>query len=834
MDFLSIKEISSKWGISTRRVQVLCNEKRIEGATKVGHTWIIPATAQKPHPANKKNAKHADTQYYTEQVRIRREIKKKMPLAVAWLKSRGIMHGYREIVLAALSIRMLQKLNYKTDANYVVFKWFGLTTSPFFFELVTELIPIVDPETDSPANLTNTISWAYQYLNGCLSDNQYQNTQFFTEEYMVKFLTDAMGPSLSGKVSDICCGGGNFLSYALIKKICTYKHLSKEKIFAASEELFGYDLDSQIARVAYVNIVLTALSYAFINGIKIDVADFERIKPAIFFSATPSVRGSLDLETKISKLGASSDFKDETLLSALGNADYLLTNPPFATVKGMTLSLKKYLKKSFEKANCDLCAAFLERSFDYLSTNGQLGIVVQNAWMFLDSFAKLREYLIHSYSFEQIVDLGSAAFIDLNGEKSSVALVVASHKMGTVKKIKYTNYSNQSLNEKTSGINCLLEENNENTSIMDPCIIMNNENYRFDFHNVGQFKNFYYQNERYKAFAIPMQGTSTGNSRELVDFFWNRFNDVEWRLVSKGGGYSRWRGLNRYVLKWGDDGNYIKMQKGSALRNAGHFDHTELVFSDTGTTGLNVRILLPKQIFIASGPGIRIHSGEKYAHLSYLNSRIASYYIQMLTPKLTIAAGYISKLPINDEIAGSPYLSNLGKTCCDLKEHLLIYRPNNIEYSSNGFVEQQASVKENATILLMDDIFTYLQLMESEKKIDDYLLNLWKLNRDEQIILNSEMGPPPMYFEKHSNLPVIILDRTMSSLIDKTCLLKKSKINNTRYGADNILEYISREYILNPYSIYENIQAHIKDFVKTQRKYVDLMGCPQSLYQVQS
>lgn len=48
MDYLSIKQLSELWGISVRRIQVLCTNGRIPGAKKIGSYWIIPADAQKP------------------------------------------------------------------------------------------------------------------------------------------------------------------------------------------------------------------------------------------------------------------------------------------------------------------------------------------------------------------------------------------------------------------------------------------------------------------------------------------------------------------------------------------------------------------------------------------------------------------------------------------------------------------------------------------------------------------------------------------------------------------------------------------------------------------
>jgi len=48
MEYMSVYEASKKWGISERRIQKLCNEKRIEGAVRFSRVWAIPRTAKKP------------------------------------------------------------------------------------------------------------------------------------------------------------------------------------------------------------------------------------------------------------------------------------------------------------------------------------------------------------------------------------------------------------------------------------------------------------------------------------------------------------------------------------------------------------------------------------------------------------------------------------------------------------------------------------------------------------------------------------------------------------------------------------------------------------------
>ena len=54
MELLSAKEAAIKWGISQRRVVVLCSDGRIPDAQIVGNSWVIPSNAIKPIDARKK------------------------------------------------------------------------------------------------------------------------------------------------------------------------------------------------------------------------------------------------------------------------------------------------------------------------------------------------------------------------------------------------------------------------------------------------------------------------------------------------------------------------------------------------------------------------------------------------------------------------------------------------------------------------------------------------------------------------------------------------------------------------------------------------------------
>lgn len=60
MDYLTTTELTDKWKISSRRIQILCKEGRIDGAILKGNTWLIPSNAQKPEDLRKVRMQEKD------------------------------------------------------------------------------------------------------------------------------------------------------------------------------------------------------------------------------------------------------------------------------------------------------------------------------------------------------------------------------------------------------------------------------------------------------------------------------------------------------------------------------------------------------------------------------------------------------------------------------------------------------------------------------------------------------------------------------------------------------------------------------------------------------
>lgn len=59
MNYIKVSQAAEKWGLSTRRVRILCQENKIEGIIRKGNLYMIPENAQKPADGRRKASRQA-------------------------------------------------------------------------------------------------------------------------------------------------------------------------------------------------------------------------------------------------------------------------------------------------------------------------------------------------------------------------------------------------------------------------------------------------------------------------------------------------------------------------------------------------------------------------------------------------------------------------------------------------------------------------------------------------------------------------------------------------------------------------------------------------------
>jgi hypothetical protein len=514
------------------------------------------------------------------------------------------------------------------------------------------------------ADAPDTLAWLFQYLKvdderEAIGKAHTQGTkiagrkllaatQFFTDSYMVDRLVSATLEAIDLDtpglvVADPACGGGNFLVAALDYFAA---HQGPERVAHLLEHvLCGFDLDPRAATVARLSLLIHATR---LTG-RIPAAT-----PRVLAGKARDERGFLDRR------------RSPALYEILDAADrrVLLTNPPFLGRRLMSRPLKEWLSEHVPDAGNDLCLAFLLRCLDALQDGDLIGLVHQSNWFHLGSFEAARRDVLGRTAVLSCDDLGAGAFADLTGEKSRVVLSVLRrgpadgparfHRLVQV--------------PRAQKIAALANPDPADQYAVSPQRLLDRAGAIWAYHVPAELDRLSARLPRYSASAEPMQGTSTGNNPVFVRYGWRAPADnPDWRPASKGGGYCKWAGLHRYRVLWGPDGEAVRNNPGSAIRNLDRMHEAALVYSDTGTAGMNVRLRRPEELFIASGPGIVVRRGHLLAHLAFLNSRLATYFMRTLSPKLTISAGYIGALPFPDELADDADLIRLAQGCVDHK-----------------------------------------------------------------------------------------------------------------------------------------------------------------------
>lgn len=60
MDYMTLKELAEKWGVTPRRVNYYCAGGRIPSAVKMAGVWLIPKDAAKPTDRRYRSAEGMD------------------------------------------------------------------------------------------------------------------------------------------------------------------------------------------------------------------------------------------------------------------------------------------------------------------------------------------------------------------------------------------------------------------------------------------------------------------------------------------------------------------------------------------------------------------------------------------------------------------------------------------------------------------------------------------------------------------------------------------------------------------------------------------------------
>lgn len=244
--YISVNDAATKFNISKRRVQLLCEQGRISGANMVSGVWLIPETAPKPVDGRKKKIDDNQLNFFdvTQKVLTVDDVCKALSISKAtaknWIRLGKIVPDvgeqlfsseYIEKFVAELksddNTKLKSRRNKKSATGKVLYKDYVHTASNQ--KLVADLLElgIIENERDLLIVLANFAVQLYY---------QSRNIQYANNNVLLDFLSQEHTSEFHILIKDLI--GKHTVDSALINKLLPV--LSKEIIFVKGEDSLGF------------------------------------------------------------------------------------------------------------------------------------------------------------------------------------------------------------------------------------------------------------------------------------------------------------------------------------------------------------------------------------------------------------------------------------------------------------------------------------------------------------------------------------------------------------------------------------------------------------------
>lgn len=343
--------------------------------------------------------------------------------------------------------------------------------------------------------------------------------------------------------------------------------------------------------------------------------------------------------------------------------DAVITNPPYMGASGMGARLSEYVKANYPDSKSDLFAVFIERCGDLLDEKGYQAMITQHAWMFLSSFERLRAKL-QKEEMINMAHLGPRAFEEIGGEVvQTTAFVLQKHHLQSYKG-SYARLIEPTTQDGKEAM--FLAETNRYTAQQD------------NFSKIpGAPLAYWVSNNIYESFDKSLKvsdlgkttkGIITGNNDRYMRMWWEiekhrinfiatsdedaRMSAFKWFPCTKGGSYRKWYGNKEYIMDWENRGKRVLTDAKKENRHSQDY-YNELKFKE----GISWSVLT------CGNPSFRYESNNLIEHvgmavfphvkdiellIAFLNSIVATQFMKILSPTITLNAGELNKLPVSE------------------------------------------------------------------------------------------------------------------------------------------------------------------------------------------
>jgi len=594
------------------------------------------------------------------------------------------------------------------------------------------------------------------------------------------------------KFIDPCMGSGHVLVYAFDVFMDIYKSYGYSEREAAKlilqNNIYGIDIDDRAYQLAYFALMMKARSYdrrilnsniipnlssikesnalskfeALDSQVKLDDINFETANYLIGVFKDAKEYGSIlnikkrdyeGLQASLDKIiehGADDIFEiqwinsiKETMPALIRQArilsqkyDSVVTNPPYMGKNGMSEKLVEYTKTNYTTTKSDMSTIFMEKTLDMCKPNGYMAMINIPVWMFLSSYKKLRETLILSKTFINMLHFGRGVF---GADFGTTAFVISNSNIDRF------NANYRRLFQKQGAVD-RIEQKEEWFFNGLGSYIAQKEN----FLNIPDMPIAYWVSEKIveafrkgediTKYIDTFQGIITGdNTRFLrnwheveiskIPFDKKKMSDIDlknqyWIPYNKGGEFRNWYGNQEYVVNW-RNGPDDKTRGRKTFQD--HYLREYISWSYITSSTLATRYFPSGFLWDVHGSGIFDKSNNLKYLQAFISSKVGIEFLKIINPTISYQVENIAQLPVIISKAHKNRIDDLVSQNIEISKA----EWDTFEISWN-FITHPFLKYNNKTILSSfsdwDELTQrqYVKLKENEEELDRIFIEIYE------------------------------------------------------------------------------------------------------------
>src|SRR5690625_2700734 len=596
---------------------------------------------------------------------------------------------------------------------------------------------------------------------------------------------------------DQACGSGHILVYGfeLLYQIYEEAGYTASQIpqLIIEKNLVGYEIDERAAQLASFSILMKARSYyrrLFRKSIQPHILCFQDLRltadeiEAAFAALDHEINDDLkhDLQcmqqatnfgSLIQPRTSSSELKtlkeilqekketDDLFLSESFRELYtaisqliqlsekfhcVVQNPPYMGSGKMNKDLSHFVGTNYPKAKSDLFSCFIERSISKSFSDGIIGNVTMESWMFLSSFEKFRKSLLQNVSIDSLSHFGWHIMRIAFGTVSFIL------RNSIPKNTDFGVYNYLEIDD--------IDKENERPRDFPNKIrryaIRNQEDFaKIPGNNIGYWLSDnlmkLLMKQTLSDHGKPREGMATGNNNKYVRYWPSvnyvsiKFNTVnpdenmKWFPYNKDGQYRKWYGNQYEIINWFNNGYELQNTlHPSGKRIWAHNFNLNFIFkpfiswSSFGAKEITARYFPPGFLFDSSGLSYFPNDKNDYKIvLAFVNSKITPLLSKIINSGLSFKPGYFGKIP---------YPDNARKHII-FKEHSLINiriskqewnsRETSWDFKQNELIRMKAQgIKEAIELYKAFWTKKFIQLHRNEEELNARFIEIYGLQEE--------------------------------------------------------------------------------------------------------